>query len=121
MREVILAGGFTNGGLNFDAKTRRGSFTFEDIFYSYICGMDTFAHALLIVEELFEKGFPDQFIANRYQSYTYGIGKQIVNQEVSIEQLEQYALKLAEVKSVESGRQEMLENELNILMCQTKN
>ena len=43
MYEVIKAGGFTNGGLNFDAKARRGSFTPEDIFLSYIAGMDTFA------------------------------------------------------------------------------
>ena len=36
MYEVIKAGGFTKGGLNFDAKTRRGSNTAEDIFLSYI-------------------------------------------------------------------------------------
>ena len=43
MYEVIKAGGFTNGGLNFDSKARRGSFTMDDIFNSYIAGMDTFA------------------------------------------------------------------------------
>ena len=43
MYEVLKAGGFTNGGLNFDAKARRGSYTMEDIFLSYIAGMDTFA------------------------------------------------------------------------------
>ena len=32
MIEVLKAGGFTNGGLNFDAKTRRGSFTPERYF-----------------------------------------------------------------------------------------
>ena len=40
MMEVIKAGGFTNGGLNFDAKVRRASFTYEDIALAYITGMD---------------------------------------------------------------------------------
>lgn len=39
MVEVLRAGGFINGGLNFDAKTRRASMTAEDIFLSYIAGM----------------------------------------------------------------------------------
>ena len=47
MYEVLKAGGFTNGGLNFDAKARRSSNTAEDIFLSYIAGMDSFAVCLL--------------------------------------------------------------------------
>ena len=46
MLEVIRAGGFTNGGLNFDAKNRRMSHTPEDIFYAFITGMDTYALGL---------------------------------------------------------------------------
>ena len=36
MLEVLRAGGFTNGGLNFDAKVRRGSMTMEDLALAYI-------------------------------------------------------------------------------------
>ncbi len=39
-------GGFTNGGLNFDAKTRRGSNTTENIFLAHIAGMDAFVLGL---------------------------------------------------------------------------
>ena len=49
MYEVIKAGGFTKGGLNFDAKARRSSNTAEDMAYSYIAGMDAFALSLAIV------------------------------------------------------------------------
>ena len=52
MYEVLKAGGFTNGGLNFDAKARRASMTQEDIFLSYIAGMDAFALGLLIADKL---------------------------------------------------------------------
>ena len=44
MLEVLCVGRFTNGGLNFDAKTRRGSCTSEDIAHAYIADMD--AHTL---------------------------------------------------------------------------
>lgn len=46
MLEVLKAGGFTNGGLNFDSKVRRGSYEFLDIAYAYILGMDTYALGL---------------------------------------------------------------------------
>lgn len=75
MYEVIKAGGFTNGGLNFDAKTRRGSNTNEDIFLSYIAGMDAFALGLRIAVKIIEDGRIDNFVAERYSSYNNGIGK----------------------------------------------
>ena len=59
MLEVIRAGGFTNGGLNFDAKTRRGSNTPEDIAYSYIAGMDSFALGLKIADKIIKDGTID--------------------------------------------------------------
>ena len=46
MYEVLKAGGL-RGGLNFDAKNRRTSNTYEDMFYGFILGMDTFALGLI--------------------------------------------------------------------------
>ncbi len=43
MMVILQAGGFTNGGINFDAKVRRNSTDNEDIFIAHISGMDTFA------------------------------------------------------------------------------
>lgn len=68
MLEVLRAGGFTNGGLNFDAKTRRGSFTPEDIVLSYIAGMDTFALGLRKAMEIMEDGTIDKFVGDATQA-----------------------------------------------------
>ena len=117
MYEVLKAGGFTNGGLNFDSKARRGSFTPEDIFLSYIAGMDTFALGLRIAVKLIEDGRLDKFVADRYASWTTGIGKDIIDGKVTMADLEKYALEKGEVTdSLTSGRQEMLESIINNVM-----
>ncbi|MBR6420240.1 MAG: xylose isomerase [Oscillospiraceae bacterium] len=114
MYEVIKAGGFTNGGLNFDAKARRGSFTPEDIFLSYIAGMDTFALGFKAARALIADGRLDQFVTDRYKSWTTGIGKDIIDGKADFESLEKYALEKGEVTdSLTSGRQEMLEAIIN--------
>ncbi len=115
MLEVLRAGGFTNGGLNFDAKVRRGSFEFDDIAYGYIAGMDTFALGLIKATEIIEDGRIDKFVADRYASYNTGIGKQIVDGTTSLEALEQYVATNNE-PVMESGRQEVLESIVNNIL-----
>lgn len=117
MYEVLKAGGFTNGGLNFDSKARRGSYTPEDIFYSYIAGMDTFALGLRIADKLISDGRIDSFVSERYASWSTGIGADIISGKATLEDLEKYALEKGEVTdSLTSGRQEMLESVLNNIM-----
>ncbi len=117
MYEVLKAGGFTNGGLNFDSKARRGSYTPEDIFYSYIAGMDTFALGLRIADKLISDGRIDSFVNDRYASWTTGIGDDIISGKATLEDIEKYALEKGEVTdSLTSGRQEMLESVLNNIM-----
>ncbi|HKM32823.1 MAG TPA: xylose isomerase [Oscillospiraceae bacterium] len=116
MYEVIKAGGFTNGGLNFDAKARRGSFEQADIFNSYIAGMDAFALGLRIADKLISDGRIDGFVDERYASYKTGIGADIVSGKATLAQLEKYALDLGEVTSNISGKQEYLENVMNQIM-----
>lgn len=115
MYEVIKAGGFTNGGLNFDAKVRRASFTYEDIAYAYISGMDTFALGLLKAYEIIEDSRIDNFVKERYSSYETGVGKDIVEGKATLESLEEYTLNNGEVKN-QSGRQEMLESVMNSIL-----
>ena len=110
MWEVLKAGGFTNGGLNFDAKTRRGSYEPEDIVYAFIAGMDAFALGLRAADRLIADGRLDEFTENRYASWKTGIGAEILSGKATMEQLEQYALKMGEVRAKTSGRQEYLEN-----------
>ena len=112
MIEVLKNGGLAPGGLNFDAKVRRGSFDMEDLFYAYIAGMDTFARGLLIADQIIADGVFESFVNERYASYKSGIGAKIVNGEVDFEALEAYAMGLEEIVNT-SGRQEMLENILN--------
>ncbi|MDW7659042.1 MAG: xylose isomerase, partial [Bacillota bacterium] len=115
MYEVLKAGGFTCGGLNFDAKTRRASSSLEDIFYGYIAGMDTFALGLKIADRIIRDGKLDQFVADRYASWQQGIGQRILAGEAGLADLEQYALARGEV-ATGSGRQEYLETLVNNLM-----
>jgi len=118
MLEVLKAGGFTNGGLNFDAKARRGSNTWEDTVYAHIAGMDAFALGFRMALKIMEDGRLDSFVKARYASYTEGIGKKILDRSATIEELEAYALQMGDVTTNTSGRQEYLENVLNgILFC----
>ena len=116
MYEVLKAGGFTNGGLNFDAKARRASNTREDIFMSYIAGMDTFALGLRIAQKLIEDGRLDTFVEERYASWTKGIGKDIVDGKLDMKALSDYAVKMGDVE-VDSGRQEYLESIVNSVIA----
>ncbi len=116
MYEVIKAGGFTKGGLNFDAKTRRGSNTPEDIFLAYIAGMDAFALGLKIADKMIRDGRIDKFVDDRYASYKTGIGKKIVDGTATMAELEAYALEMGDVTTNISGKQEYLENIMNAIM-----
>ncbi len=116
MLEVLKAGGFTNGGLNFDSKPRRGSMTHEDIFLAYISGMDSFALGLKIAYKIIEDGRIDAFVKERYASYNTGIGLDIVSGKATLESLSEYALKLNVVEEKKSGAQEYLESVINQIM-----
>ncbi len=117
MYEVLKEGGFTNGGLNFDAKTRRQSNTLEDILLAYIAGMDAFALGLRKALRLIEDGRIDEFKEDRYRSYKTGIGEKISQKSTNFEELSEYALKHDDI-SVESGRQEYLESVLNSILLE---
>lgn len=109
MLVVLSQGGLGKGGLNFDAKPRRGSFDETDLFYAHISGMDTFARGLVAANQIIEDGVLDSFIEKRYASYSEGIGKRIMNGQETIESLEKFVIQEGE-PALKSGRQEMLEN-----------
>lgn len=119
MYEILLAGGFTKGGLNFDSKVRRASFEESDLFFAYIAGMDAFARGLKVAAKLIEDKVFENFTANRYASYLEGIGKDIVDGKAGFKELEAYAMKNGVTPNV-SGRQELLESILNQYILETK-
>jgi xylose isomerase len=112
MVEVLKNGGLGRGGLNFDAKVRRGSFEPEDLFIAHIAGMDTFAVGLKVAHRLLKDGVLDQVLEKRYRSFTEGIGKEIVEGKADFHKLEQYVLDLTEIRN-ESGRTEEIKATIN--------
>ena len=112
MLVLLKMGGFTTGGLNFDAKCRRESFEPVDLFHAHIGGMDAFARGLKIAAAIIEDGRLEALLKQRYSTFDNSIGAQIEKGEVGFEELEAYTLKNGE-PVIGSGRQEMLENLIN--------
>ena len=112
MLRVLKMGGFTTGGLNFDAKRRRESHEPVDLFHAHIGGMDAFARGLKIAHAIVKDGKMDKFVANRYASWDKGVGKKIEDGKITLAQLDAYAQGIP-APTLASGRQELLENLIN--------
>ena len=113
MYEILNAGGLT-GGFNFDAKNRRPSYTYEDMFAGYILGMDTFALGLIKAAALIEDGRLQKNIEERYSSYHNSeIGKKIVSGKTDLKELAAYADRLGAPALPGSGKQEVLQSIVN--------
>jgi len=112
MMVVLNQGGLGSGGLNFDAKLRRGSTDLIDMFHAHISGMDTFARGLLIAQEIVQDQALARNIQQRYASYESGLGAEILSGDTDFESLEQWILSHGK-PALQSGRQEALENLVN--------
>lgn len=109
---ILEAGGFKSGGINFDAKIRRNSTDPSDLFHAHIGGMDNFARALIIADNILQKSDYKKIRAERYASFDSGLGKEFESGKVTLESLRDYAIANGEPKMI-SGRQEYLENLIN--------
>ena len=112
MLVFLKAGGLQGGGINFDAKIRRNSTDFEDLFHAHIGGADTFARALLTADKILSKSQYSQFLKDRYASFDTGKGKDFENGNLNLEDLFKQSLTTNEFHP-QSGKQEMLENIIN--------
>lgn len=110
---LLQMGGFTTGGVNFDAKVRRESFEPVDLFHAHIGGMDAFARGLKIAHAIRQDGRFAEFIKNRYSSWDGELGRRVEAGGASFADLEAYILPKGEAAKNPSGRQEMLENLFN--------
>jgi xylose isomerase len=115
MYEVIRAGGLT-GGFNFDAKTRRPSYTAQDMEQSFVLSMDAFALGLIKAAAIIKDGRIDAFVKERYAGYSSGIGARIRSGDVTLEELSDYAMDQGEPPLPGSGRQEYIENIVNEIL-----
>ncbi|MGD6802062.1 xylose isomerase [Rossellomorea vietnamensis] len=118
MYEILKNGGLGKGGLNFDAKVRRGSFEADDLFHAHIAGMDAFAIGLKVASRMIEDRVLDGFVEERYSSYNEGIGLDIVEGRADFRKLEAHALQLKEIKNT-SGRTERLKAVINQYLLET--
>jgi xylose isomerase len=109
MIEILRAGGFTTGGLNFDAKLRRQSIDRTDLFHGHIGGMDTLARALLVAAAILDGGELEADRAARYAGWDGELGRSILGRDAGLASLHERAFDRGEPTRV-SGGQERLEN-----------
>lgn len=112
MLVILESGGIQGGGINFDAKTRRNSTDLADIFYAHIGGMDVFARALLVANDILEKSAYRKLRDERYGSFKTGKGLAFEKGQLKLEDLSAYAKENGEPAQI-SGRQELYENIIN--------
>jgi xylose isomerase len=112
MLVILEAGGLQGGGTNFDAKPRRNSTDLEDIFIAHISGMDTFARALIIADNVLTRSPYKKMRAERYASFDSGKGLEFADGKLTLEQLAAIGAELGEPKQI-SGKQELYESLIN--------
>jgi xylose isomerase len=115
MLVVAEAGGFGQGGVNFDAKVRRNSTDPEDMFIAHIAGMDVFARALIIAEQILNESDYKKLRSNRYASFNIGDGARYEKGELTLQDLRELAIKIGEPKQI-SGKQELYEQIINLYL-----
>ena len=113
MMVFLKAGGLQGGGVNFDAKIRRNSTDFEDLFHAHIGGADTFARGLLVADKVLNDKNFTSFVQQRYASFDAGKGSHFEQGKLSLNDL--YTLATANLEQIKpiSGKQEFLENIIN--------
>ncbi len=110
MYEILRAGGFTTGGLNFDAKLRRQSIHRNDLFHAHIGGMDTMARALLAAGAMWEDGALESIRRDRYAGWEGELGADILDGRATLASLRERTLGRDGEPTRVSGRQEEIEN-----------
>ncbi|WP_337843401.1 xylose isomerase [Rheinheimera sp.] len=116
MYEILKAGGFSTGGFNFDAKLRRQSVDRYDLFHGHIGGMDHLALALKKAAALVEKDFLANAKQQRYAGWNADLGQSILAGKQSLESLAALTQQQQLDPKPVSGRQELLENQVNLVL-----
>lgn len=74
--------------------------------------MDAFALGLRVAHQMIEDNFFEKIVDEKYKSYTEGIGRQIVDGETSLEELEAYALDNSDITNT-SDHLELIKAQIN--------
>ena len=111
--EILRHGGFTTGGMNFDAKVRRQSVDAEDLVHGHIGAIDVIAIALERAAALIENDQLAEFKKQRYAGWETDFGRKMLSGGYSLESLATDAVARNVAPQHVSGRQEHLENVVN--------
>ncbi|MEP6898598.1 MAG: xylose isomerase, partial [Rhodanobacter sp.] len=111
--EILKAGGFGRGGMNFDTKVRRQSSSPQDLFHGHIGAMDVLALALLRAADMLERDLLGELKVRRYAAWDSELGKRIMDSSSSLASVSEEAMAQQFNPSHVSGEQERLENLVN--------
>jgi xylose isomerase len=111
--EILNRGGFTSGGLNFDAKIRRQSIDPDDLIHAHVGSMDACARALLAAADMLDAGALSAPLTKRYEGWASPEGRAILGGQRSLADLADRALGSGFDPQPRSGRQEYLESLVN--------
>jgi xylose isomerase len=113
MLEILKAGGFTTGGMNFDAKIRRQSLDADDLLHAHAGSMDACAQALLNAAAILEDGKLGGMVDERYAGWSTAKNKAMLAGKESLGEIAARVEKNNINPQPKSGRQERLENLIN--------
>jgi xylose isomerase len=113
MYEILKAGGFVNGGFNFDAKVRRQSLDPIDILHGHVGAIDVLALALKSAVRLVERDEVQGFKTQRYAGWHNDLGRRMLGGDMTLAQVAEHAFVNEFNPQPVSGRQEWLENRVN--------
>jgi xylose isomerase len=110
MYYILQAGGFKNGGNNFDAKVRRQSIDAADLFHGHIGGVDILARSLLNAAAMIEGGEMAGLVKDRYAGWQGTDAQAMLSGKMSLESISDAAVAAGIDPHPRSGRQEYVEN-----------
>jgi xylose isomerase len=110
MLEILKAGGFTTGGLNFDSKIRRQSLDADDILHAHVGSMDATAKGLLNAVAILEDGKLGGMVDERYAGWSTPKNKAMLSGKESLDAIAARVEKNNVNPQPKSGKQERLEN-----------
>src|SRR5690606_3719841 len=110
---ILLAGGFTTGGTNFDAKLRRQSLDPRDLLIAHIGGMDCCARGLGAAARMIEGKALSGPLEERYAGWGSAEARAMLTGKRTLEEIARRVVDEKIEPQPRSGRQEWLENVVN--------
>jgi xylose isomerase len=111
--EILKAGGFTTGGLNFDAKIRRQSIDPDDILHAHAGSMDACARGFLMAAKMIEDGKIKSVVDQRYAKWQDPVNQAMLTGKESLDSIAVRVLSSGLDPQPKSGQQERIENIIN--------